>query len=111
MTTKGNQSGVVPPPPTWPGSLSAPISVPSLSGQYPPVHHLKMVADQFDISDANLEKLKQLYGRDIVFIVDDSGSMQTAQQTLPLHSGTGIVKPSNPFGGDSTRWSELEALL
>ena len=44
-------------------------------------------------------KLRQLEGYDIVFLADDSGSMNTP---------TEAAKGSDPFARQSTRWSELQ---
>jgi hypothetical protein len=64
------------------------------------LERLRSVCLAHEIRADYAAKLRQLEGYDIVFLADDSGSMNT-----PTEGG---VKGTDPFARQSTRWSELQ---
>ena len=60
----------------------------------------KEIIQKYDISPYFYTKLQLLQGFKIVFIFDDSGSMNMALQESPLNSGKSLLH--------ATRWDELQ---
>ena len=63
---------------------------------------LRSICQQYEIRADFAARLRQLEGFEIVFLIDDSGSMNTP--TAPVSS-------ADPFGKQPTRWSEAQQLV
>ena len=64
------------------------------------LERLRSVCLAHEIRADYAAKLRQLEGYDIVFLADDSGSMNTPTE--------GATKGNDPFARQATRWSELQ---
>lgn len=60
---------------------------------------LRLVAEKYELAGGAVSKLRKLEGYDIVFIADDSSSMNNPAHEIPKN---------DPFANVPTRWQELE---
>lgn len=59
----------------------------------------RQIIRKFEISNDFAQRLQQMIGFKVVFVFDDSGSMNTILQDSPLNTGASLFR--------ATRWDEL----
>jgi hypothetical protein len=85
------------------GSLYPPPS-------YDPLQHaLFSFANQFNIAPQHVNMLRQMIGKQVAIICDDSGSMSNATTSPSLFTGNFL--PNDPFAPRRTRFDEVKEMM
>ena len=100
VATNNNEINLVPPP-----SYQFATGADNTSKRQEPnknsrEHKFREIIQKHEISSDFANRLQQLQGFKVVFIFDDSGSMNTVLQDSPLNNSSNLFK--------ATRWDELQ---